>query len=173
MTAAPSNHPQNCPDCCLLGQSVPCKRTLTRDGLSLLLKEQCVLWDSSCTGNVATAAQYIFANIELLDEKPCGGHTDTSSSPCTDYELAESLSAMQKLKDWVGKPNVCPAAADTTKSKHPPSIPNNQPWSFMSDQAPLLALRRLVMASVLSKLRMWIPLNKTQYQHTMSKHNRQ
>lgn len=109
-TIGPSSYPESCPGCCLLGKPIPCTGTRTWDGPPLSLKENCVLWDNSCSGNITAAAQYFFSESVMLDEKPCWRHDHDPSFGCTDFEPAETLTAMSKIKDWMRKP-ACKSSA--------------------------------------------------------------
>jgi len=85
---------------CLVG-GPSCSGTKTWDGPSLSLRDQCVLWDSSCTGDVDSAARNFFENMWMMDEKPCWKQGNNASYSCTLYEPPETLLAMTKIKDWM------------------------------------------------------------------------
>ncbi len=101
ITAAPAGYPESCPGCCLVGHPISCTGSKTWDGPSLSLAEQCVLWNSSCKGDTNSAAQNFFDNMVMLDEKPCWKGSANVSLHCTEYEPAETLSAMSQIKDWM------------------------------------------------------------------------
>lgn len=103
ITTAPSAYSQvSSPsdDWCLVGRPA-CSGTKTWDGPSLSLSDQCVLWDSSCTGDINSAARNFFDNRWMADEKPCWKFSNNASLSCTLYETPETLSAMSRMKDWM------------------------------------------------------------------------
>ena len=102
ITAAPTEFPQSCPNCCLLGDT-RCTKNHTWDGPPITLSD-CVLWNSSCKGDKDVAAKNFFDNMVMLDEKPCWRNGYNASYRCTDYEPAETLSAMSEIKDWMRGP---------------------------------------------------------------------
>lgn len=140
-TVGPSPYPESCSNCCLLGNpggTAPCTWSRTWDGPSLSLTENCVLWDSSCSGNITTAAQYMFESIAMIDEKPCWRHDHNASFGCTDYEPAENLAAMSKLKDWMRKP----ACMSSSYKYHSPLDFTISTLSPSESQNPNVALGR-------------------------------
>ena len=101
ITAGPTGYPESCPGCCLIGHPTHCAGSKTWDGPSISLAEQCILWNSSCKGDVESAAQNFFENMVMLDEKPCWKGSTNVSLHCADYEPAETMSAMSRIKDWM------------------------------------------------------------------------
>ena len=103
ITAAPTEYPQSCQNCCLLGEA-QCTKNQTWDGPPITMSD-CVLWNKSCKGDIDAAAEDFFNNQQvMLDEKPCWRNGYNASYHCSDYEPAETLSAMSQIKDWMRSP---------------------------------------------------------------------
>ena len=103
ITATPSGIPDE-DQICLFDQTTSCSFTKTGDGISLSgLDDQCVLWDSSCSGNMTAAADEFFEDtLWRLEEKPCWRHYTLPA--CTSYEPAETMSEMARIKDRMRTP---------------------------------------------------------------------
>ena len=104
ITAAPS---QTIPpewSWCLIGNSLPCSNTRTWDGLPISsYSKQCMLWDSSCSGDRTAAINEFFGDtVWALEEKPC--FVNTSLADCSKYESAQTLSEMGRIREWMRSP---------------------------------------------------------------------
>lgn len=91
---------------CLFGDAytdVTCSYTKTADGLALgNLDDQCMLWDSSCSGNRSDAIQKFFGDtVWKMTEKPCW---QTVIPECTNYEPVATLTEMSRIEDWMRTP---------------------------------------------------------------------
>ena len=68
------------------------------------LKNQCILWDESCTGNNESAVDNFWKSRRLLFENKCFLADVDTSPECTTSNPTGRMSAFEKAKNWMRTP---------------------------------------------------------------------
>ena len=89
------------------------KNGTKREATPTSMKDMCVLWDSSCSGDRATAIKKFFRSTVDLGGNPCFEHAPGGdSSACVTWNPPARLQEWQKIKDWMSS-SQCASALDT------------------------------------------------------------
>ena len=94
---------------CSLKNNDGTKRTATPTSV----KDMCVLWDSSCSGDRTMAIKKFFRSTVDLGSNNCFEHASSGdSSACLKWNPPARLQEWRKIKDWMSSPQ-CASALDT------------------------------------------------------------
>ena len=107
-----------------------------REASPLNMSDQCVLWDTSCSGDKTLAMERFFSiafpdgddpenDLSIMD-KNCFAQNARIQSDCVTYNPPDRLLEWQKMKDWMRSPQ-CVSAAEEWQNM------TGHPWGFIFD----------------------------------------
>ena len=108
-----------------------------REASPVNMSDQCVLWDTSCSGNKTRAMEKFFSaafpdgddnslDLRITDNKCFALRGSSSQSDCVTYNPPDRLIEWQKMKDWMRSPQ-CVLAAEQWENM------TGHPWGFIFD----------------------------------------